>query len=106
MYWLNSTIPSNYFVHHIDGNKLNASKSNLSLIFVSAHQSLHNKNKILSEKQKAKISESNHNRKGKRMKYKRLISAKQVYDLKNKIIVLIKYLITKGRRNNGKIHRC
>ena len=96
MFWLNCKLPSNYFVHHLDGNKLNADKNNLSLMFVSAHQSQHNTGKTLSYSHRRKIAENNHKRKGIRRRYKKPISAKQVYDLKahgysfNKISKLLK----------------
>lgn len=83
MYWIGGSLPKDYFVHHIDENKLNATKGNLSLVFFSTHQSHHNKGKIISDEQKNRIKEFNHMRKGKRGKYKVKISAKQVYDLKN-----------------------
>lgn len=82
MYWIGGNLPKDYFVHHIDENKLNATKGNLSLVFFSTHQSHHNKGKIVSDEQKKRIWESNHTRNGKRGKYKVKISAKQVYDLK------------------------
>ena len=82
MYWLDCMLPCNYFVHHIDGNKLNADQTNLSLMFASVHQSQHNKDKILSDNHRKKISENNRKRKGKRRNYTKPISAKQVYDLK------------------------
>lgn len=82
IYWLGCTLPSNYFVHHIDGNKLNAEKNNLSVMFASTHQSQHNKGKTLSDNHRKRISENNHRRKGKRRNYTKSISAKQVYDLK------------------------
>lgn len=82
MYWLNATLPNNYFVHHIDENKLNAQKNNLSLVFSSTHQSKHNKGKTLSNNHKKKIAENNHKRKGVRRNYTKPISSKQVYDLK------------------------
>lgn len=82
MYWMGGNLPRDYFVHHIDENKLNATKDNLSLVFSSTHQSHHNKGKIISDKQKNQIREFNHAQKGKRRKYKVKISAKQVYDLK------------------------
>ncbi len=83
MYWLHAEIPIQYFVHHVDGNRLNATKENLSLVYSSTHQSLHNKGKIISDEQKAKIITFNHNRKGKRGKYKVNVTAAQVYDLKS-----------------------
>lgn len=84
MYWINADLPSEYFVHHIDGNKLNALKRNLALVFSSAHQSYHNKGKIISDKQKAAIVAFNHSQKGKRRKYKSIITAAQVYELKSR----------------------
>lgn len=83
MYWIGSNLPKDYFVHHIDENKLNATKENLSLVFSSTHQSRHNKGKTISDEQKKRIREFNHAQKGKRRKYKVEISAKQVYDLKS-----------------------
>lgn len=82
MYWMGGNLPRDYFVHHIDENKLNATKANLSLVFFSTHQSCHNKGRIISDEQKKRIREFNHTQKDKRRKYKVKISAKQVYDLK------------------------
>lgn len=83
MYWLNIDLPKCYVVHHIDGNKLNSTKDNLSLVLSSTHQSYHNKGKTISNKQKERIIEFNHSQKGKRRNYKVDISAKQVYNLKS-----------------------
>lgn len=83
MYWLNCILPSNYFAHHIDGNKLNASKENLSIVFAATHQSQHNRGKTLSDIHRKKIADNNRKRKGKRRRYTKPIPAKQVYDLKN-----------------------
>ncbi len=96
MYWLNADLPSNYFVHHIDGNRLNSSKENLSIVFSSTHQKFHNQGKVISDAQKQRIIEFNHSQKGKRRNYKKSISAKEVYDLKkqgysfNKISEILK----------------
>lgn len=84
MYWLGSDLPSEYFVHHIDGNKLNALKNNLSVVLSSVHQSYHNKGKTISDEQKAAIVAFNHTQKGKRRKYKSVITAAQVYELKSR----------------------
>lgn len=67
-YWLKTKIPSDYYVHHLNGNKKDVTKENLSLIYSSTHQREHNKGKTISEYQKAKIRESNSKRKG--IKYK------------------------------------
>lgn len=45
-YWLNTKLPRNYYVHHINENKLDARKENLSVEFSTIHQSHHNKGKI------------------------------------------------------------
>ena len=96
MYWLNGDLPNNYFVHHIDENKLNATQDNLALVFCTAHQCHHGKGKIISDEQKQKIRESNHRRKGKRAKYKVPVTAKQVYEMRaqgysfNKISQILK----------------
>ena len=37
MYWLDSKIPTEFSVHHIDENRLNASKNNLSVVLNSDH---------------------------------------------------------------------
>ena len=84
MYWLGGDLPKCYFVHHVDENKLNATKENLSLVYYSTHQSHHNKGKKNSDRQKQMLVEYNHSRKGKRRNYKKDISAKDVYDLKIK----------------------
>lgn len=72
MYQLGTDIDNKFYVHHKDGNKLNASINNLELITVSEHQSLHNKNKELSSEQKMKISKSNKKRRG--IKYKKRVN--------------------------------
>ena len=82
MYWIGTDLPKCYFVHHIDGNKLNATKENLSLVFNSKHQSYHNKGKTITNEHKESIRKFNHSQKGKRRKYKVKISAEQVYNLK------------------------
>ena len=56
------------FVHHKDGNKLNANIDNLEIIKDYKHQSLHNKGKILTNEHKEKISKANHKRLGMKMK--------------------------------------
>lgn len=82
MYWNRCIFARNYFVHHIDGNKLNADKNNLLLMYSSVHQRQHNKGKVLSETHRKKISENNHKRKGERRNYKKSVSAMQVYELR------------------------
>ena len=84
MYWLNGDLPNNYFVHHIDENKLNAAQDNLALVFCTTHQRHHSEGKIISDEQKQKIRESNHRRKGKRAKYKAPVTPKQVYEMRAK----------------------
>ena len=64
MYWIGNEIPTNYSVHHLDGNKLNSIQENLSIVLNSAHLSGHNKGRQLSDEHRVKISENNHKRKG------------------------------------------
>ena len=71
MYWLNSEIPDGLQVHHIDGNKLNASKENLTLLPSGVHQSHHNSGKTLSTEHRQKISDRNRERRGIRHKPKK-----------------------------------
>ncbi len=83
LYWNNGYINKNVYVHHIDGNKLNASKDNLILTGISEHQSFHNIGKTISEKQIKSIIAFNHSRKGKRRNNKRNdISPRMVFDMK------------------------
>lgn len=68
MYKLQSDIDTNYYVHHIDGNKLNADINNLELMDSKKHQSYHNKGKKLTKEHRKKISEANKKRKGIKIK--------------------------------------
>lgn len=68
MYKLQSDIDANFYVHHIDGNKLNANLENLELIDSKRHQSYHNKEKKLTKEHRKKISEANKKRKGIKIK--------------------------------------
>lgn len=68
MYYMQRDLDRNEYVHHKNGNKLDARKDNLSIMNASLHQSMHNKGKVISEYQKQKIIESNRKRKGMRMK--------------------------------------
>lgn len=84
-YWLDTKIPSNFYVHHINENKLDARKENLAVIFTTTHQSKHNKGKTITESQKEAIRVSNHKRKGiKRGFYKKDISYLKIWDLYQK----------------------
>lgn len=84
-YWLKTNIPRNYYVHHINENKLDARKENLALIFITTHQSKHNKGKIISQKQRNVTIESNHRRKGiKRGIIKKDITYKKIWELHKK----------------------
>lgn len=55
-YWLKTDIPRNFYVHHINENKLDARKENLALIFMTTHQSKHNKGKVISQKQRKELN--------------------------------------------------
>ena len=82
MYWCGNIFPSDIYVHHIDENKLNATKSNLAIIPCSEHQKYHNKGKQISDYQRQRIIETNRLRKGTRRDYyKSNVSAHDVYIL-------------------------
>ena len=68
MYLIGTDIEKGFYVHHKDGNKLNATEKNLEIVPESEHQSFHNKGKKLSENHKTKISEANKKRKDIKMK--------------------------------------
>ena len=71
MYWNNDKkLSQKIYVHHIDENKLNASKNNLTFMDVISHQSKHNKGKTTTEKQKEATRISNHKRLGTKYKKK------------------------------------
>lgn len=53
-YWLKTRIPFEYSVHHLNENKLDARKENLSLILNKAHNRKHNKGRIFSESHRRK----------------------------------------------------
>lgn len=83
MYVDKTIYPSYIHVHHINGDKLNNSIDNLTLVLDTHHASSHNKGKTLSKEHKQKIGENNKLRKGTRYKYRRTdITPKMVYDLK------------------------
>lgn len=50
-------------IHHINGNKLDNRIENLQMLTQTEHAILHNKNKVLSEETKQKISEANKGKK-------------------------------------------
>lgn len=64
MYWEQRKLSPKEYVHHIDENKLNAQKNNLKILYVSDHQSHHNKGKSISDNHRRLISEANRKRKG------------------------------------------
>lgn len=81
-YWMQAEIPKGYHVHHINEDRLNATRENLTLIFGQTHLKMHNKFKTLTEEHKAKIGEA-----GKRRKHpsgyfaRNDVTAEMVYDL-------------------------
>jgi hypothetical protein len=77
-YWLRTKLPFEYSVHHLNENKLDARKENLSLILNKTHNSEHNKGKVLSETHRQKIGKANHNRKGMKMKKRVLIPKEEL----------------------------
>lgn len=63
MYQLGVDLDINQYVHHKDGNKLNAMLDNLEVVEATAHQSFHNKGKVLSKEHREKISLANKKKK-------------------------------------------
>lgn len=82
MYSLKSDFNKNLYVHHKDGNKLNAKLENLELIEKEKHQSHHNKGKILTENHKQKIAKANKKRKG--IKIKKRVNMPKLKEYINK----------------------
>ena len=81
MYWLNSVIPTEYSVHHINNNKLDARRENLSLMLNSMHNSIHMKGNKFSREHRNKISEANRKRKGIKLKKRHNIPSHELSDL-------------------------
>lgn len=71
MYWLGTSIPSEFAVHHINENKLDASKGNLCVVLNASHASKHNKGKVVSEVVRNRIIALNHSRKNSRQPNRR-----------------------------------
>lgn len=69
-YWLQTKIPFEFSVHHINEDKLDSRKENLSVVLNRVHNSKHNKGKVLSDDHRSKIANANKNRKGMKMKKK------------------------------------
>jgi hypothetical protein len=85
MFWLKTNLPSDFYVHHIDGNKLNAKIDNLILVHSVKHQSEHNKGKVLSKEHRRKIADKNKLRKGKRRNFTRKdVTTLEVFQMKQK----------------------
>lgn len=80
-YWLKTKIPTEYSVHHINHNKLDSRKENLSLVLNSAHNSAHMKGVKFSSDHRKKIGEANKRRKGIRMKKRHNIPVQELNDL-------------------------
>lgn len=84
-YWLKTKMPTNFYVHHINENKLDARKENLSVVYITTHQSKHNKGKTITEKQREATRKSNHKRLGTKRGFNRKdISYKQIWNLHQK----------------------
>jgi hypothetical protein len=67
-YWLQMELPFQASVHHINENKLDDRKENLSVMVNNAHNSIHMKGRSFSEDHKRKIGQANHKRVGMKMK--------------------------------------
>ena len=64
MYWLGGKLGKDEHVHHINGDKSDASKSNLTILTASQHLSGHNKGKSLTQSHRDKIAEAGRKEKG------------------------------------------
>lgn len=84
MYWTkDKNLERSRFVHHKDGNKLNAMRENLIEMNASEHQSMHNKGREATQDQIDRIIKFNHTRKNTRQPLIRSdVSYKKVYELK------------------------
>ncbi|OFM57862.1 hypothetical protein HMPREF2677_01585 [Staphylococcus sp. HMSC059G05] len=78
MYWLDRKLERNEHVHHINGDKLDASKSNLAVLKANQHLSDHNKGKSFTQSHRNKIAKANRKRKGMKMKRKYNIDPKEL----------------------------
>lgn len=67
-YWLGTRLPFEFSVHHLNGNKLDARKENLSVILNSSHNRSHNTGRVFTDEHKSKIAEANRKRLGMKMK--------------------------------------
>lgn len=67
-YWLKTKLPFEFSVHHLNENKLDARKENLSVILNSSHNSSHNIGRVFTAEHKSKIAEANRKRLGMKMK--------------------------------------
>lgn len=86
MYWNNNkSLDKEIYVHHIDGNKLNALRNNLTVMINIEHQRMHNIGKINTERQRLATINSNHKRKGiKKGIIKSNITYQKIWDLYQK----------------------
>lgn len=84
MYWLDTIIPSEFIVHHLNNNKLDATKENLSIVLNTVHASKHNKGKEVSNAVRERLIEFNHSRKNTRQPNRRsdvkYADVKQLHD--------------------------
>ena len=83
MFWLGGKISDDFHVHHIDGNKLNATRENLVLVPSETHLSYHNAGKTLSVEHRRKIGDRNRERRGTRYKQRKPnITPQMVYGMR------------------------
>jgi len=66
-YEIKGKLSRRLYVHHLDGNKMNDTLSNLSIMIGTAHTSHHTKGLKRNEQQRQNISEANRRRKGIKM---------------------------------------
>ncbi len=62
MYRVGHDLDPTLYVHHKDGNKLNALSDNLEIMPAKTHQSKHNKGRVFTPDHRSKLSEANRRR--------------------------------------------
>lgn len=97
MYWLGTKIPHGYSVHHLNENKFDARKENLSVLPTVYHNGMHNSGKIPSKAARNALRRYNHSKKGTRQPFHRPdVSYAMVVDLQKRGLSVNKIAETLG----------
>lgn len=83
-FWLDCKIPPEYSVHHVNEDKLDARKENLSLVLNSTHNRKHMKGAKFTKHHREKIAEANRKRRGLKMKRQHQIPVEELGELLEK----------------------